>query len=134
MTDFVLEQNHKISTISKSCLLSCINYANFLKQQLELWMFIPCKKVDGKWEILEEPKNLGRYLKRGAMEIYKEGYQHAKELCIFVELDVVDAGNGIFSVMKGNITFTATDVYTVEDLIKYDEPTLTLTAQKQIGL
>ena len=30
-------------------------YVAFIKQKMELWMFVPCKKVDGKWVILERP-------------------------------------------------------------------------------
>lgn len=31
-----------------------VKYTKFLTQPLELWMFVPCKEVNGKWEVLEE--------------------------------------------------------------------------------
>jgi hypothetical protein len=49
MTDFVLEQNNFKVFRNQQIL----NYANFLKQPLELWMFVPC---DENGDVLEEPK------------------------------------------------------------------------------
>lgn len=50
MVDFVLNQN-KPGMQYLIAMDICINYAKFLKQYLELWMFIPCD-VDGN--IIEE--------------------------------------------------------------------------------
>lgn len=65
MTDFVLEQsklkkpkelaNYEFNALK---LKRQENYANFLKQELNIGMFIPAKKVNGEWVILEEPIDL----------------------------------------------------------------------------
>ena len=58
MTDFVLEQNEKIKKEKYgiesyySTMQVSINYANFLKQPLNLGMFVPCDKIGN---VLEEP-------------------------------------------------------------------------------
>ncbi len=47
MVDFVLEldtKEHWAEDFKK-----CVNYANFLKQPLELWMFIACYLRNGSW-------------------------------------------------------------------------------------
>lgn len=58
MTDFLIEQRkellRKIDYKEKLELYTNIvyAYANFLKQKLELWMFVPC---DENGEVLEKP-------------------------------------------------------------------------------
>jgi len=73
MTDF-LDQN-----LNTGCLASQLtvihNYKNFLKQKRELWMFVPCKFVDGAWVVLECPNYFNEWL-RGSIstaefEIYE---------------------------------------------------------------
>ena len=71
MTDFVLEQERDFNegiTGWKEYTNSTINYAKFLKQPLELWMFMPC--VDNE---------VFNYSKHGN----KEQYNEAKERCLF---------------------------------------------------
>ena len=65
MTDFVLlrsetpeEPIFKLIHGAKHFEL-CENYANFLKQPLELWMFVPCDE-DGK--VFEEPEEYQKHL------------------------------------------------------------------------
>lgn len=57
MTSFVLEQNKILETyvnhLRKPLFERCVNYANFLKQPLNLGMFIPCDEFGN---VLEEPK------------------------------------------------------------------------------
>lgn len=50
MVEYVLAQ-HEINKFRSdtSFFNGVINYANFLKQPIELWQFIPCKLVDGKY-------------------------------------------------------------------------------------
>jgi hypothetical protein len=58
MTDFVLEQGKKPnnSDFRERFVVKTLNYANFLKQNLNVSMFAPVKLVDGVWVILEEPR------------------------------------------------------------------------------
>jgi len=65
MTDFVLESNKKIAQSHSrvDCGNLIFNYAKFLKQPLELWMFVPC--MDNE---------VFNYSKHGN----KEQYQQAK--------------------------------------------------------
>jgi hypothetical protein len=133
MTDFVLKQiksksNYKIEKID--------NYANFLKQPLELWMFIPCDLIQGKIVILNEENN---------------HYQQAKERCLFEGFELktynTDEYDNIESVVKYNHCYVGikyknensirlNDISkqeTIEHLIP-NELILTETALKQIGL
>src|SRR5665648_159369 len=76
MTDFVLEQYLTIASDNiYLSMINCNNYAKFLKQSLELWMFIPCDE-DGN--VLEEPIET-----IGGVELYTKRYQQAKERCLF---------------------------------------------------
>lgn len=76
MTDFVIQQS-KIKQ-SSSEFIECVkNYADFLKQPLELWMFVPCDEnnnvmlIPGSAPIYTHPKE------------YILEYQQAKERCLF---------------------------------------------------
>lgn len=76
MTDFVLEQL-QIKQSTSEFKEAVAKYVNFLKQPLELWMFVPC---DEKGNVLERPEcSLGK-------ECYSPPcvkYQQAKERCLF---------------------------------------------------
>ena len=58
MTDFVISQWSM--DLTKKQRERIANYANFLKQKLEIWQVVPCKLVDGVWVVLEEPKYYGK--------------------------------------------------------------------------
>ncbi len=114
------------------------NYAKFLSQPLEFYMFIPCDK-DGN--ILEEPNenisNLG----------YKKQYQQAKDRCLFYGFKIVSRNfRGIsykfiqnkdayigFSEQLTNKWEKVNDYNKIEDLVFYNLP-LTKNAIKIIGL
>ena len=80
MTDFVLEQT-KINQFRDDCEFAypVRKYAKFLKQPLQLWMFVPC---DENENVLEAPQ---LYFEGGAKEYLKlqKEYQQAKERCLF---------------------------------------------------
>lgn len=83
MTDFVLAETKLWSgneNESYEIAKSCLKYAQFLKQPLELWMFVPCKLVYGVWVVLEEPE-CG--LKEKCASPPCVEYQKAKERCLF---------------------------------------------------
>lgn len=164
MTDFVLSQSEG-STIDWEQLdwmnqeiykLDRIrNYANFLKQPLELWMFVPCKLANGVWVVLEEPKCYGKKYTEDIAEeqlILHEEFVQAKEKVIFknFKINYFDLGgspidkNSSFEILSNDDKFqiciykSKPDYFiwnykTIEDLVKYNLE-LTASAQKQIEL
>ncbi len=113
------------------------SYDLFLKQPLNLGMFVPCKLVDGVWVVLEEPI----FTTDSAItELSKvKEYQEAKSNRLF-EIESYTK-NRIKSTSWYEYRFTFTNgkyfdfeedtVYILERLCEF-EPTLTPTAQKQI--
>jgi hypothetical protein len=86
MTDFVLEQDTNWSY--KNTIVSIRDYANFLKQPLELWMFVPC---DSDGNVLDEPKGTDLNDSFFAMQVdynLETKYQQAKERCLFEGFEV----------------------------------------------
>jgi len=116
-----------------------LNYATFIKQPLELWMFVPC---DEDSNVLENPTYNSNHsddcycdkcekeTKRCA-ELQKQ-YQKAKERCLFEdciydeEMQVIrkDYGIDLFYIPKHQL-------FTIETMTNYDLK-LTQTAIKQI--
>lgn len=126
MTDFILKQRQKEDTDNVRRFWACERYAKFIKQPLELWMFVPCKLVDGVWEILDFPILKGIPRNASFNSKYQNDcfeYQQAKERCIFNGFNYED--------VKEMLSCNSHKV--VEDIIKYDVQ-LTATAQKQMGL
>lgn len=125
MCDFVLEQsryNNDYQFSKKVC-----RYAEFLKQPLGLWMFIPC---DENSNILEEPKKpwqdniMGEGLHLRHKEDFRK-YQQAKDRCLFEGFDEIDAEN----------ILSCIGWHTVEELANNGVGLkLTKTAIKKIGL
>lgn len=127
------------------------NYANFLKQPLEIWMFIPCKLVDGVWVVLEITINNSRELNsqfqdkklQKKFELNFNEYQEAKERCLF-EGWIVE-NKSIFTIwienktanicftVRGKVNYNGINIQTIEDLVIYNLQ-LTPTAQKQLSL
>lgn len=126
MTDFVLEQKLmlNIQGYEKKFISNVSNYANFLKQPLELEMFVP---VDEEGNVFEEPIETV-----GGVELYSEKYQNAKEKVLFEgcvyddEMEVVRSDNGtdLFYIPESSI-------YTIETLMER-ELQLTESAIKQL--
>ena len=82
MTDFVLEQT-KLASESKCGIYEYIvkirDYANLLKQPLELWMFVPCDEDGNVLELPTKENSLNTIDHESKMM----DYQQAKEACIF---------------------------------------------------
>ena len=151
MTDFVFKCHNEIEDLIDSE-NAMYDYAKFLKQPLELWMFVPCKLVDGVWVVLEYPKEYqdwckwGGFSKHGGSIVSKcRGFHESKEKCLFdgFEVDTKHNGNKYISKKHGLIIFASTEsddgffrlfskFSNIESLIKYNLQ-LTATAQKQIG-
>lgn len=120
MTDFVLKIEKETPYFAKQLNLGTaeafrdyenmfnkvINYANFLKQPLELWMFVPCDK-DGN--VLEEPIHIfSDYPQKEKSKMYQSNiltieYQKAKNRVLFEGFKVHDL-NGRFSIETENGT------------------------------
>ena len=126
MVDFVLEEHKKTNWNSYNVI---VNYANFLKQPLELWMFVPCDE-DGN--VMEEPINNSRELDSTFLDKNLQrkfdfaflAYQQAKERCLFEnhDLDV--------ETIKHHINIGRA----LEYFAYFETLQLTPTALKQIGL
>lgn len=129
------------------------SYAQFLKQKLELWMFVPCKLVDGVWVVLDDPNILEfkiewiKYPFKFSEESKKE-YQEAKDRVLFDGFEIARSVKSVIMVSNGIPVHFCNETkeikeenknFTIEDLLKRNESynneiTLTPTAQKQIGL
>lgn len=87
MTDFVLSKEQALIDYEKihyygevlDIALEMVKYANFLKQSLELWMFVPC---DENGNVLNKPEN---YDNEELWHNYSDckKYEKAKERCLF---------------------------------------------------
>ena len=160
MTDFVLNQKQSESFNEKTFINEALislekirNYANFLRQPLELEMLIPCDE-DG--DILDEPEDyevrLPNMMTEYNDEVYR--YKQAKEKVLFEGFDLnqkdLSKLENIFCLTKEyfQITFftkekgcfidnlktnKTCEIKTIEDLIEYDLQ-ITESAIKQIGL
>lgn len=151
MTDFVLEQKELMKESEQGFniekydfIINTCNYANFLKQPLNLSMFVPCKLVEGVWVVLEEPI-FTTDIAITELSKVKE-YQEAKDRVLFEGFEYVEEDEELFLVFNkneslkiiNNENFVLYDgaVYVhqvIEDLVKYNLE-LTPAAKKQIGL
>jgi len=125
MTDFVLSQTTpdwlELCEFEENS-YKIYNYANFLKQPLELWMFLPC---DDDGNVLEEPELYTEIGNCDELDVYNNQvyeYEKAKDRCLFI--------------------CNSINIRQIENLIKLKitieqfnhEVELTPTAIKQIGL
>ena len=121
MTDFVCENTYKWELI--------LNYANFLKQPQEKWMFVPCNE---EGNVLEEPVKWKQSIDFGWLDAKK--YQQAKERVLFegcVYDEEMDAVRNNIGLMMYSVKYESNDA--IEDLVKY-YLTLTDSAIKKLGL
>lgn len=125
MVDFVLEQRnlHK-GDIEDFVDLIC-RYALFLKQHLELWMFVPCYLIDGIWI----PYTKGTLL--NTMKLFNE-WEQAKERCFFEGFRIE---NGIIFTPENQVLIQKSllEKMTIENLIGLNH-NLTKKVIKEIGL
>lgn len=119
----------------------------FGKQKLKLWMFVPCKLVNGAWVVLKEPKDWrnwedvyianiteGRTKDRYTSQLQTRRdcleYQKANERVLFQNFEYPE--NAFLT--NGNLTIDLETMSNmiVEDLVKYNVK-LTPLAQKQLS-
>jgi len=112
-----------------------LKYSDFLKQPIELCMFVPCDK-DGN--VLEEPTHYGKSIET-MRELLKE-YKQAKERCLFKGFEIIHKDKHRITIdcdfleLDFNLIKNKFENHkTTEDLVKYNLQ-LTPTAQKLIVL
>lgn len=134
MVDYVLEQD--LETPKGRKISEIVKYGLFLKQPLELWMFVPCDKEGNVLEAVP-------YYADGIEKVNE--YKKAKERCLFEgfaieeESFISNIPHFYLEIDGVKIMWNFNDKWvfykgfkTVEDLIKYDLQ-LTQTAIKQIS-
>lgn len=140
MTDFVLEQELKLRNYfeydNREALVKIFNYANFLKQPLELWMFVSCDE-DGNVLKFDYPQNKA-FDDVAQIEFEKE-YQQAKERCLFEGFEykhIKTTHDNYYIINNKNITWLSwNNSKTIDSLLDYNQDLqLTQTAIKKIGL
>ncbi len=147
MVDFVLEQENKSDSMGNSY-WKCLRYAKFLKQHLSLYMFIPCKLVEGVCMVLEEPvkfNNWTNYDYSGTDIGFEDErlcreYQQAKERVLFEGFELIkescnDTVKMVWDKNRNTIGFgfSKNNNRIIEDLT-YLNLELTPNAIKQLGL
>jgi hypothetical protein len=115
----------------------------FGRQKLELWMFVPCKLIDGVWIVFEMPKDIVDSDGYVLDEIEFKEYKEAKDRVLFDGFKpfYFISGTMYLQFKDGHLVGTnqhgifkiAKEYFIVEDIIIKDIE-LTPTAQKQIGL
>jgi hypothetical protein len=126
MTEFVLDQGNPSNTDFQFA-DKVMSYANFLKQPLELWMFVPC---DEEGNVLEEPRPQDGDDGNWNYQARFNQYQQAKERCLFFSQH---GENEIFDPCLAKVFLD--EFYNIEQLSnEIRNIKLTKTAIKQIGL
>ena len=130
-TDFAINQNSIVGDYRNAV----FNYAKFLKQPLELWMFVPCDKKGNileeksifnttdddyifdseSFETYKEAKNRVLFYDFKFVESHKIGIENNLELFIF------PYGDKRFGLTKKENGFrTWFQLFTIEDLVQCD--------------
>ena len=115
MTDYVLEQWELAGTKELQKYYNIAKYAYFLKQPLELWMFVP---VDENGDVLE---NLESSITAPDLDEWKK-FKQAKERCLFEGFET------------NAINYHISRARAVDYLANFGTIELTKTAIKNLGL
>jgi hypothetical protein len=140
MTDFVVEMRENKVKDNIERFWACERYAKFLKQPLELWMFVPC---DDNGNVLEKPKNLiwqkdDVCIMANGVIINNNEYinilHKAKERCLFEGFEFEKQKDYYIITLNGNGLWVSWNKSKkIENLIEFNLQ-LTPTALKEIGL
>ena len=108
-------------------------YSIFLKQPLELWMFVPC---DENGNVLKFNYPQSKAFDEIAQMAFEKQYQQAKERCLFEGWELVHNGKWGAEISKDKITgylqFNISNYKCVEDLLWDRQLILTQTAIKKL--
>ncbi len=119
MVEFVKEQFKGPKRSTDLCVLF-LNYAQFLSQKLELWMFVPC---DEEGNGLEEPTEERKKVSLVFYQQELKQYQQAKDRVLFEGFEDIKVVKVLCKQFKN-----------IEDFSQvWKNTTLTATALKQIG-
>lgn len=130
MTAFIIYINSKEHSLR--ALTQIRDYANLLLLKLELWMFVPCKLVDGVWVVLEEPVYTDPSNLYYNADYVKE-YQEAKERCLFEILSYEEDSENYWYFGITEFNLIGVDKSEVIESLATYELNLTDTAKKQLG-
>lgn len=156
MLDFVLEQSKigmEVQSISHQHsnrahrFEKIVKYANFLKKELNIGMFVPAKKVNGVWVVSEEPNVLDhRYsgINVNDFDSDLKEYQEAKENVLFEGFIVYEnSGNIVVTNGRNSILFSIRNfvkhidsgkrIFNIECVSSFDL-TLTQSAKQKLGI
>jgi len=144
MTDFVVIESEKTTVHNVEIQFKLIyDYAKFLQQPLELWMFVPC---DEKGNVLKFDYPQNKVFDEIAQIAFEKQYQQAKERCLFegffnttqssqYNMYIENGMQSVFYKSKNSdVLKKIIGMVIVEDLIKDTPVKLTPTAQKQFEL
>jgi len=156
MTDYVLQFENLEPELPDY--LSCIKYANFLREELNIGMFVPAKKVNGIWIVLEEPLQQSKKYKITNIKDKEDfdskkwtadfvEYQEAKENVLFEGFEIVDLSDGVkrltspcgsynlfwYSEEKGWYYSRGVEGQKIESLVN-EKICLTQSAKQKLGL
>lgn len=148
MTTFVVEQptTYEWGAIIPQYRLyqNILKYAQFLKQPLALWMFIPCDSNGKLYDMLEVEKwkEHSHYSTHYKEEL--EFFEQAKSRVLFegFEIELSKSRIGFYlpeyncidySIVQNNFSSPSKWLTTIEDLIIYSGLTLTETAKQIYG-
>ena len=111
MTDYIdsIQDNPQIDVLSADTMVNLITYKDFLKQSLELWMFVPC---DENGNVLEDI--IGNGMIHNYSEKVKQ-YEQAKDKVLFEGFDIYSNGD----LHNAFVTFESSslEIMNVENLI-----------------
>jgi len=116
MTDFVFNMYENwIEDCEKntpgSYIVKTGEYCKFLRKKLELWMFVPCKLVDGVWVVLEKPaENMWNDYINSLESRFDDSYTYcfeydlAQQNVLFKDFEAIkwDHGGQSYSVRKNH--------------------------------
>jgi hypothetical protein len=128
MTDFVLHQ-HAESSNQNEFEDNCFNYANFLKQEIKLEMFVPCIDNIPFSELQLEILNSD-----DAVPELRKVHKQAKEKVLFEGFEIATNKEGEKFILGDYTCLKISDLENgdVEDLVKYVHIKLTPNAIKRI--
>jgi len=139
MTEYVLEQAKRTTLPFVTRFTNCEKVAEFYSETLNPSMFVPAVFEDGKWVILEEPKNYKQWTKKALNTPYDidlskyEQYQSALKNVYFDEFFIHEGNDTkpseVKSITEGNFHvfwfnniegwYLSRGIETIEDLIPY---------------
>ena len=113
-------------------LVKIYHYATFLKQRLEIWMFVPC---DAEGNIMTKPKISCATCNECTCSMdYVKAWEQAKERCLFKDFRIENYTLTNDIIGLGQALTLYSDIESLSDDFRGRDIELTPTALKQLGL